>query len=119
MQMQMPFTADEQREHEEVMNRFIEKRRPPVHVRSQLDLSYRIENQTIIIFEIRPRWNDPQTILEIPIAKTTWVKSRKVWRIFWMQADLKWHSYHPMPEVSTLQKFVDAVDADAHGFFWG
>ena len=43
----------------ETMENFIYKRRPPENIRYQLDLSYQIENQSIIIFEIRPKWNKP------------------------------------------------------------
>lgn len=115
----MAFTQKELEQHRQVVSAFIEKRRPPPHLRHQVDLSFRIENQSIELFEIRPRFNDPQQIIEIPIAKATWVKSRKVWRIFWQRSDLKWHSYQPLPEVTSLQEFVDAVDVDENACFWG
>ena len=43
----------------EAMEKFIYKRRPPLEIRHQLDLSYKIDNQSVIIYEIRPRWNNP------------------------------------------------------------
>lgn len=60
-----------------------------------------------------------RTVVEIPIAKTTWVKSRKVWRVFWQRADMKWHSYPPLPEVKSLQEFIDAVEVDEYACFYG
>ena len=71
----MAFTKEELDQYQAVVSAYVEKRRPPVHLRSQLDMSFRIENQSIKIFEIRPGYNDPQSVVEIPIAKTTWVKS--------------------------------------------
>ena len=40
----------------EIMENFTEERRPPTEIRDELDLSYKIENQSIIIFEIRPKF---------------------------------------------------------------
>lgn len=38
----------------EIMENYIENTRPPEEMRPQLDISYKIEGQSIIIFEIRP-----------------------------------------------------------------
>jgi len=70
-------------------------------------------------FEIRLGYHDPQSVVEFPIAKSTWVKSQKVWRVFWQRADMKWHSYPSLPEVKSLQEFIDAVDADEYACFYG
>jgi hypothetical protein len=67
-----------------------------------VDLTFRIEKQSVEIFEIRRRFDDPLKTIESPIAKTTWVNTQKVWRIFWQRTDLKWHRYDPLPEVKTL-----------------
>lgn len=98
---------------------FLDKRRPPEHIRSKLDISYKIENQSIIIFEIRPHWQKKEVNIERPIAKTTWVNTQNVWKVYWMQADLKWHSYEPKADVKTIEEFLTAVDEDAFGCFWG
>jgi hypothetical protein len=36
------------------------EKRSPAHIRDQLRVDYKIQNQDIIIFEIRPQWNDPK-----------------------------------------------------------
>lgn len=36
--------------------KFMEARRPPVHIRKDLDFGYRIENQSVLLFEIRPEF---------------------------------------------------------------
>ena len=48
----------------EIMENFIEARRPPVEIRDKVDLSYKIENQSIIIFEIRPRFKSATEKIE-------------------------------------------------------
>ena len=103
----------------EILENYIEEKRPPIELRKQVDLSYKIENQSIIIFEIRSLWNNPKKSIESPIAKTTFVKSKTHWKIFWMRADLKWHNYKPKPFVRTLNKFIELVEQDEYGCFWG
>ena len=115
----MAFSEFEIKRYEKALKTFLEKRRPPPHMRSQLDLGYRIEGQSIELFEIRSRWDQPDIILEQPFAKATYVKSRKVWRNYWQRADMKWHAYEPLPETDSLDTFLDAVDEDAHGCFFG
>ena len=101
------------------MERFLQRKRPPPHLRAQVDLAYRIEGQSIEIFEIRPRFHDPNTLCEQPVAKATFVKSRRSWRIYWMRADLKWHAYRPVPEVSRLGDFLAQVEKDEYACFYG
>ncbi len=101
------------------MDRFIEKRRPPAHIRDELDIGYRFEGQSIEIFEVRPEWDDPTVKGESTVAKTTYVKSSDHWKVFWQRADLKWHGYGPCRIVKTLEEFVKLVDEDEFGCFWG
>ena len=103
----------------EALENFIYKRRPPMEIRHQLDLSYKIDNQSVIIYEIRPRWNNPTEIMNIEIAKATFVKTQQHWNVFWKRSDLKWHLYQPEPNVKTIKEFVDLVDEDSHNCFWG
>ena len=98
---------------------FLDAIRPSPHLRSQLDLAYTLNNQSIIISEIRPDYSDPSAKIEIQAAKVTYVKSRKCWRIYWKHADLKWYSYDPQPEVKNLQAFFKVLKEDAYGCFWG
>ena len=103
----------------EVMENFIDKKRPPEHIRNKVDLSYKIEDQSVIVFEIRPRWNKPEVIMECNIAKATFIKNKNQWSIFWQRSDLKWHSYTEAPTVSTLKDFVKLVEEDKLHCFWG
>src|SRR5687767_1120164 len=103
----------------EVMENFLEMKRPPENIRHQLDLGYKIENQSIIIYEIRPAFHNPSEKIECPVAKTTFVKSKNHWKVFWMRGDLKWHQYGPKPVVKTLKAFIKLLDEDEYSCFWG
>jgi hypothetical protein len=97
----------------------MEARRHPPHVRDQLDFGYRIENQSVELFEIRPEWGNPENKMEIPFAKATYVKSQKHWKIYWQRQDLKWHSYKPSQVVEFFEDFLAIVNEGAHACFFG
>jgi Protein of unknown function (DUF3024) len=103
----------------EVMENFVDKRRPPEHIRPKLDISYRIEELSVTIVEVRPKWDNPEIIRDHPVAKATIVKAKNCWKVFWLRADLKWHSYKPNPIVPSLSDFVRLVDEDKNACFWG
>ncbi len=73
----------------------------------------------MIIYELRPVWNKPKGIQECYVAKATFLKNKNLWRVFWLRADLKWHSYKPNPTIKTLKEFVKLVEEDKYGCFWG
>jgi hypothetical protein len=99
--------------------KFIERRRPPPHIRDQIDLSFRIRGQSVEILEVRPHWHNKTQMLERSIAKTTYNKSKRHWEVFWQMADLKWHRYEPHPEVKSIEDFLAIVEHDECGCFFG
>jgi hypothetical protein len=102
------------------LNDFLAKRRPPPHIRPKLDLGYRIKGQSIELFEIRPVWRGKAgDKREHPFAKATYVRATGIWRVFWLRADLKWHSYPPAPAVGSIEHFLKLVVEDKHACFFG
>jgi hypothetical protein len=102
-----------------ILGEFVERRRPPPHIRHELDLGYRVTGQSVELFEVRLAWDHPGEKFERPLAKASFVRTQNVWRIYWRRADLKWHLYEPIPEVSGLAEFLSAVEEDPHGCFRG
>jgi hypothetical protein len=98
---------------------FLAKRRPPMEIRDQLDFRANIDGPDLIIVEVRPAYDDPNRTIQHPVAKAKWVGARRVWRLFWMRADLKWHSYSPKPEAARIGTLMSEVDRDPHGCFFG
>jgi hypothetical protein len=115
----MALSELEKKKWEKLVGEFVEKRRPPPHVRNELDLGLRIKGQSVEIFEIRPLWRQPEKTIEEAIAKTTYVKTQRVWKVYWQRADLKWHRYDPNPEVNSLEEFLSIVDRDEYACFFG
>jgi len=115
----MALSEFELKKCEKAIAAFMGKRRPPAHVRSELDLGYRIKGQSVEIFEVRPLWNNPKKIIEEAVAKATFVKTQNVWKVYWQRADLKWHRYDPEPEVGSVEEFLALVDGDEYACFFG
>ena len=115
----MAISEFETKRLEHVVSRFIDKRRPPLQVRDELDLGYRISGQSVEIFEIRPWWKDKNEKIEEAVARATYVKGRRVWKVYWQRADLKWHRYDPVSEVDSIEEFLSVVDADEYACFFG
>lgn len=58
-------------------------------------------------------------IIEEDIARIQWVRARKIWKIYWKRADLKWHRYDPHPEAANLAEALRIIDEDACCCFFG
>ena len=112
----MALSEFEERRIHKVVGDFLTSRRPPPHLRDELDLFVDVHGQSAII-QMRRRIEDGQYI-EQPVAKATWVKSQQRWKIFWYRASGYWQNYEPQPEASTLGEFCRVVDEDQLGCFW-
>ena len=115
----MALSEFETKRVEKAVLTFFERRRPPPHVRHELDIGYRITGQSLELFEIRPRWNNPKERMERPFAKATFVKTTDTWKVFWRRADLKWHGYEPASQVDSVEQFLTVVDEDKYACFFG
>ena len=116
----MPLSEFESARVRRAVEVFLERRRPPPQLRAKVDLGYRISGQSVELFEIRPKWQGaPGEMLEHPFAKATFVRSSSTWKVYWRQADLKWHGYEPAPAVESIEAFCALVHEDAHCCFFG
>ena len=115
----MAFSEFEINKIQKVVGSYIEKHRPPVNLRNEVDLSFRIKGQSVEIFEIRPLWNNPEEKIEEAVAKATYIKRQKLWKVYWQRADLKWHRYEPDPEVDFIEEFLEVVERDEYACFFG
>jgi hypothetical protein len=110
------------------LDNYLERRRPPENIRDQLDIAFKIEGQSVYILEVRPYYDlslpEPcidvsRGKMEIPVAKTTFVKVQNHWKIFWLRSDNKWYSYDPKPIVKSIDEFLKVVEKDEFHCFWG
>jgi hypothetical protein len=115
----MALNGIERKRIEKSVSAFVEKRRPAPHIRPQLDLGFRVSGQSVELFEIRPQWDKPEIKRESSYAKATYVRTQRIWKVYWKRADLKWHSYEPVAEVAAIDDFLAVVQKDEYGCFFG
>ena len=115
----MSLTEKQIGEIKQAAAKFMYYMRPEERIRDQLDLDYRIEGQSVYIFEIRPQWDKPEIIRHFDVAKSTYVKTKDQWKIFWLRANLKWYAYPLRPVVKRIAQFFDEVQADPSHCFFG
>jgi hypothetical protein len=113
------FSEFEMKRYKIILDEFIESKRPQKEIRDQLDIAYRIENQSVTIFEIRPEFQNPASKIEIEVAKTTYVRTKNKWKLYWMRRDLKWHGYEPDLFSDSIDEVLSVIDKDEYGCFWG
>lgn len=78
----MTLSEFEAKRCEKLVAQFIERRRPPPRLRKEVDLAFRIKGLSVEIFEIRASWTGEVKPIEHPIAKATYNKSNRSWKIF-------------------------------------
>jgi hypothetical protein len=104
---------------EKLVAEFVSKRRPPPHIRAKLDLAFRISGQSIEIFTVRPAWRNEGKTIEQSVAKSTYNRKKHKWKILWQRADMRWHGYQPNLEVGSVEEFLQVVQNDEYGCFFG
>jgi len=115
----MPFSEFESALIEVKLQEYIDSRRPPEHLRDKVDLAFRLTGESVLIFTIRPLYSDPSVLLENAIAKADYVKVEDKWHVFWMPSDMTWHRYKLVPDVGSIEEFIEVVESDDHACFWG
>lgn len=116
----MAFTDSEIAEHTLTLEScFWERRRPPVHLRDKIREGQRFTDQSIELFFVRPAFQRPGEFTEDSVAKVTYVRSTKAWRIFWKRADGKWHRYEPCPQTKSLAAALAVIHEDSYRCFFG
>lgn len=116
----MAFSEIELKRCEKIVDAYVQRKRPPPHIRKELDISFRINGQSVEIFEVRPAWQgETGEFIEHGVFKTTYVKRSDSWKIYWLRADLKWHRYEPDAEVDTLEDALAVCERDEYGCFYG
>ena len=67
---------------EKLLEKLLTIHRPPVHIRNEMDIGYRIKDQSVEFFEVRPYGKDTSEKIEMSVEKTTYVKRQEFERVF-------------------------------------
>lgn len=114
----MAFNQIERKRIEQMVGELCRKR-SPAHLKDQVRLEYVMKGHDVVIYERRPRWNNPHEWGESPVAKLKFVRTAKQWRLYWQRANLKWYEYPGVSASEGLKKLVDEIDTDPLACFFG
>ena len=115
----MPLPDHQLRECLAATGAFLSKRRPGPELRDQIDYRADIDGQTLTLLCVRPKFDDDTQKVAHPFARMRWVGAQKVWKLYWMMSDLKWHSYPWLPKSPSIAALMAEVDRDPHCAFFG
>ena len=85
----------------------------------QLYLDFKLDGQTLYLFEVRPKWNDPSIKTEMMLAKFRYITKDRLWKLYWQRQDMKWEQYKPGGTHRSLQPLLELVWDDTSTCFWG
>jgi len=106
--------------NESAIKQYVESiRSEDQEIRAQLDYGYSYDGKITEIYEIRPLWNNPMKMQNIPSAKIRFYKSKQLWNLYWMRASGKWELYEPLSESTHLDKIIKVIREDRHDCFFG
>ena len=94
------------------------RKRSPVRLKDKLRLEYSVKAHDVVIYERRPRWDDPTEWRNSPVAKIKLIRSAGKWRLYWMRADLKWHEYPGLSSSDQIGDLVREISDPLACFFW-
>ena len=106
--------------NELTVKQFVESLRPEdEEIRKKIDSEYSYDGKVVILYEVRPFWDNPNEIQKSAFAKIRFYKSKRIWSLYWMRASGEWKLYAPCPESSHLEKLIEIIKEDALGCFFG
>ncbi|WP_194768332.1 DUF3024 domain-containing protein [Tamlana sp. I1] len=106
--------------NEFLIKKYIESIRPENEaLRKQIDYGYSYDGKIVILYEIRPAWDNPNELEHFEFAKIRFYKSRGEWNLYWMRASGKWALYDPFPISTNLDEMIETIKNDKFGCFFG
>ena len=116
----MAFVDLELRQIEKTVGSMCRRRSPP-QFKDRLQINYEVNGHSVLVYETRPPRDGPGEWTRLGVAKFTYVRSRREWKLYWMRRDFKWHAYDPETKTETndLKGLVRVVDEDQYGAFFG
>ncbi|AUC77312.1 DUF3024 domain-containing protein [Olleya sp. Bg11-27] len=105
--------------NESTVKNYVESLRPEdLDIRTKLDFGYSYDKKVVIIYKIRPVWNNPKKTQNIEYVKIRFYKSKQEWLLYWKRASGKWEIYPSSKGSTHLEKIIEMIKEDKHGCFF-
>ncbi|MCX5832976.1 MAG: DUF3024 domain-containing protein [Deltaproteobacteria bacterium] len=90
----------------------------PLHYRSRIRLGFKIEEDSVTIFEQRATFTDPGQWVGLDVAQFRWNEREKTWSLYYRNRDSKWRAYYLNPKAD-FEILPREMDEDPVEVFWG
>lgn len=111
----MAFNDIELAKINQCMDFFMEKRRPPEHIRDEYDLTYEISGQAVFIYDTR---HVEGRTIETDIAKIVFNRHQNGWKLFCIGKSGQWEGLFT-DLIPTFSDAIKVVEDDQAGIFFG
>jgi hypothetical protein len=91
----------------------------PAAIQSELSYEYRVEGNTVMLLERRPRFDNPRESTELEIAKFVYRPRIGGWSLRWSDRNGRWHRYEGFENHPRFSDVLAEVRADPTGIFFG
>jgi hypothetical protein len=95
------------------------RRMSPPQLADELRIVYDVDGHSVSILEERPPWDGVGERTRRGIARFRYVRSHRLWTLYWMRQDLKWHLFASGMAAANLAELVAVVEENRYGAFFG
>ena len=114
----MPISSFERKRVSKLLNSYCDQRIPR-QIRDELELRFRFEGNSIILYERRPAWNRPGEWTESVVAKFRYFVGRHEWVLYCRERHERWKRYDLIGASRVFEDLLSEIDDDPTGIFWG
>lgn len=114
----MPLSEFEIRKIKKIISSFCSKRSRPEGVH-RCDITYRVLDNEVWMFERRPRWDNPNEWNEFAFARAQCDMESRMWTLLWQDQNLKWHITGGLPPTRSFERLIDHIDSNESMLFVG
>ncbi len=84
---------------------------------NRCDITYRVLDNEVWMFERRPRWDNPHEWNEFAFARARCDMDSRMWTLLWQDQNLKWHETGSLQPTRNFEKLIDHIDEDRSTLF--
>ncbi|MFT3707023.1 MAG: DUF3024 domain-containing protein [Archangium sp.] len=93
--------------------------RVPRHLWTQLKVEADVTNIHVTLVSVRPHFQRKNEKTRVAFARLRFVAVEKIWRLYWVDRNRKFHVFDPAPRSKSLQALLDTITRDETGIFFG
>lgn len=93
----------------------------PEHARHQVRIECEVDQRDLTIVELHAPWAPEvgDQWMRTPVARLRYLRSRRVWRLYWADRNDRWRAYPELPFAPDVVDLLAEVDEDPTALFWG